>query len=292
VQRRAVVAVAFADTEEFRREAGSEPLGAASWFVCSSIPTQIAAVLLLLVLTGSAPACYLVQTTHLAKPARAAVPQRLARTARKQKAPRISFDQTTCNFGAIYQGEKVVHRFTFTNTGETTLTVTGVRSGCECVTAELTKRALRPGESSSVRVDLDSKGYRGSVLKSVWVGSNDPTRPEIELKMSGTVRVEIELSSQGIYVGKVPLGDVVERTVIVRPFDVKSFSILSATSSDPSVTVTEIGSAASPEPRGAYVVTIRCGPSEAARRILAEITLDTNLAHTKQLRLRVYGRYT
>ncbi len=46
--------------------------------------------------------------------------------------PKIEFQEKTHDFGTISQGEKVRHRFVFTNSGEAALIIVSIEPGCGC----------------------------------------------------------------------------------------------------------------------------------------------------------------
>jgi hypothetical protein len=43
------------------------------------------------------------------------------------------------------------------------------------------KSVLKPGESMKVQVMYDTKSKKGQASQSIWVVSNDPTKPEMYL---------------------------------------------------------------------------------------------------------------
>ncbi len=102
-------------------------------------------------------------------------------------APRIGSDSLIYNF-EVPVGVVVSHTFTLTNLGDEVLTITNVKAACGCTTTSLPKSNLAPGESVGLEVALDTRGYTGSVIKSVEVSSNDPTTPSLVLRLAGLVK--------------------------------------------------------------------------------------------------------
>ena len=73
--------------------------------------------------------------------------------------------------GKIKQNEKIVKKFTVTNTSNLPIEidVKNIKIPCECTTASVDNPFLKPGESSFVTLTVDSKGLTGQVVKSVSI---------------------------------------------------------------------------------------------------------------------------
>lgn len=110
------------------------------------------------------------------------VEQAAARDAVAEAYPEISFDQTEYDFGQIDYGTNVEHKFTFTNTGEAPLVITGATSTCGCTVPTFTEEPIAPGEKGEMVVKFDGTGFN-QVTKTVTVRAN--TR-------SGTEQVRIK----------------------------------------------------------------------------------------------------
>lgn len=90
----------------------------------------------------------------------------------KDKLPVIKFAEGTFDFGKIIQGEKVSHKFTFTNEGKSNLIITSAKGSCGCTIAEPTKEPIAPGGTGTIDVVFDSNGKQGMINKSVSVVTN------------------------------------------------------------------------------------------------------------------------
>ncbi len=90
--------------------------------------------------------------------------ERLASTPEAPERPSttIQFDEETHDFGTINDGDKVTHRFTFTNTGDQPLILSNVRGSCGCTVPEWDRDPIPPGETGSLKVEYDSRN-KGSV---------------------------------------------------------------------------------------------------------------------------------
>jgi hypothetical protein len=203
--------------------------------------------------------------------------------------PRIEFPEITFDFGSVYQNEEVTHVFTFRNAGNAPLKIESVKSTCGCTAALSEAKEIAPGAASSVKVTFRSGSYRDRVTKHVTVDSNDPTQPRVTLTMVGVVKVEVEVKPGGVYLGSsVKVGEKVERAVEITPVDVKSFKITGVTSDNPNVQVSK------PQPlgdnRSGYRLTITVGPLDKPGRVNARLTVHTDLLHSREIGIPVYGK--
>lgn len=99
-------------------------------------------------------------------------PQELA------KAPRLQLNTTTLDFGRITQSAEGSSReVPFTNTGKKELIIRSLQGNCTCISAAATKSALKPGETSTIRITFQPQDRSGTQTKAVTVYSNDPQNP-------------------------------------------------------------------------------------------------------------------
>jgi len=101
--------------------------------------------------------------------------------------PRIVFAAPDYNFGKVDSGTAVKHDFVFTNTGNQTLEISGVRPSCGCTTAGNWDKTVASGQTGKIPVQFNSGGYGGEVHKQVFITCNDATKPNITLNLQGTV---------------------------------------------------------------------------------------------------------
>jgi len=86
--------------------------------------------------------------------------------------PSITFEETSFDFGDIYQGDKVEHTFTLENTGTQPLIITNVQTTCGCTATEWPREPVLPGDSASLKVNFNSAGKYGRQNKVISVISN------------------------------------------------------------------------------------------------------------------------
>jgi hypothetical protein len=122
------------------------------------------------------------------------------------QAPKITFESTGYDFGAVDQATKVTHGFGFRNTGGLALKLDNVRASCGCAATASTAVAIPPGASGTVEVTCDTADTFGPQNKTVTVYSNDPVQPASTLTLSGRVGAEATADPPRVYVGHLGRG--------------------------------------------------------------------------------------
>lgn len=99
----------------------------------------------------------------------------------------LTFDEAVFDFGEVMEGEKVVHNYTFTNTGKEPLVISNAKGSCGCTVPSWPREPIPPGESGEIKVQFDSKG-KGKVggnnqSKRVTITANtDPAQTFLTIK--------------------------------------------------------------------------------------------------------------
>jgi hypothetical protein len=107
--------------------------------------------------------------------------------AEKAKAPKIEFNENTFNFGTITQGQSVDYIFQFKNTGKSDLVIRKTKASCGCTVINPSKSLLKPGETADLKVKFNSTGKLNRQNKSITVITNDPSQPQVTLRVTGMV---------------------------------------------------------------------------------------------------------
>ena len=90
----------------------------------------------------------------------------------KVKKKKIEFDKEIHDFGQIDQGEIVETTVNIKNVGNNNLYIVDAHGSCGCTVPEVTKEAIKPGESAPINVKFDSNGKSGEVTKTVMITCN------------------------------------------------------------------------------------------------------------------------
>ena len=100
--------------------------------------------------------------------------------------PVIAFKEMVHNYGNIDQGEKVNHKFVFTNMGSKELVISGAKATCGCTQPSFPFLPIAPGEEGFIGVVFDSKGKLGRQKPKITVTTN-ASPPTYELFLEGFV---------------------------------------------------------------------------------------------------------
>jgi hypothetical protein len=206
----------------------------------------------------------------------------------QSEPPHIQFGEITFDFGTMYQHEQVTHAFVFRNTGGSQLEIERVRSTCGCTAAMPEKTSLAPGESGRINITFSSGSMRNRITKHIHVDSNDPDQARVTLTITGLIKTEVIVIPQGIYIGRLEVGEVFTTDIDIVAIDVEKFKILGVTTSHPALAV------AKPQlvpggTRHRYRLTVTFGPTREPGKVVAHVLVHTDLPHSKEIAIPVYG---
>lgn len=103
--------------------------------------------------------------------------------------PKIVFNEINHDFGKVKQGTEINYEYKFKNEGKGKLILTSVRPSCGCTGVTLdSKVEYEEGESGIIKISFNTQGRLGIQLKNVFVNTNDPINPQVNL----SIRCEIE----------------------------------------------------------------------------------------------------
>lgn len=99
----------------------------------------------------------------------------------------IKFESDSHDFGTIDEGDKVSHKFAFTNSGDEPLIINSAKGSCGCTVPEWPKEPIPPGESGEILVEFNSKGKKNKQTKTVTINANtDPNPTRLTIKADVT----------------------------------------------------------------------------------------------------------
>jgi len=105
---------------------------------------------------------------------------------KKKRRSKIKFEETTHKFGTIKTGDKVSHKFKFTNTGNAPLVIKNVDVSCGCTFPSYPFLPIKPGEEGEIDVTFNSEHKIGRQKPTVTVITNGRPRT-LKLYMEGFV---------------------------------------------------------------------------------------------------------
>ncbi|MBN1300369.1 MAG: DUF1573 domain-containing protein [Melioribacteraceae bacterium] len=92
--------------------------------------------------------------------------------------PRLSLSKNQHNFGNVKEGEVVSLSVYYKNNGTKELEISRVKSSCGCTATVLSDKILKPGESGSLKIDLDTSDRKGQFTRTITLFTNDSVQPK------------------------------------------------------------------------------------------------------------------
>jgi hypothetical protein len=131
-------------------------------------------------------------------------------------AEKMFKDGLTHDFGVVPHGAQLFHRFTVTNIYAVRMEITGLHSGCGCVTVIAAKRVLEPRETTTIDVSMDARRFTGSKTVAVRVTVGPEFTSSAELRVSAQSRGDIVFNPGEVNFGQVTGGVAPTQTVDVE----------------------------------------------------------------------------
>ena len=103
------------------------------------------------------------------------------------RGPRIRVEPAGFDFGRALPQKTLQKEFRIRNFGDQDLVIENISTTCGCTAALMESKVVKPGESSQLRVSLQTRDYRGRVVRSVLVRTNDPEAPITDIKLEANV---------------------------------------------------------------------------------------------------------
>jgi hypothetical protein len=109
-----------------------------------------------------------------------------------QKGPKIDIQQSenTIDYGKVYKGvDNGIRNFTFTNSGDAPLVISGIQSTASCTILYKPEQAILPGKSD--RIELKYNMVPGPIRKTITLETNAVNYEggRVPLKIKGEVLI-------------------------------------------------------------------------------------------------------
>jgi hypothetical protein len=127
--------------------------------------------------------------------------------------PDIHFEKKIYDFGIAGQQEKIVHNYAFKNAGKKPLIIEVVKSSCGCVATLVSSKEVPPGAAGVIEAIFETGKRNGQQRESIYVQSNDPDGPEIELEIVGIVKTEVAIDPEFLCFSDVEKGKTITKTL-------------------------------------------------------------------------------
>ena len=106
---------------------------------------------------------------------------------KQQEGPHITFESTEVDLGTIRQNGEFEFSFRFTNDGTAVLEILSTKASCGCTIIEEGAQTLHPGESSIITGKFHSRQYKGLLVRTIAVKTNDPANERVVLYIKASI---------------------------------------------------------------------------------------------------------
>jgi len=96
------------------------------------------------------------------------------------------------DWGEVWQGANVTHRFPIKNTGGTTIEILNAKAECHCTVPGNFDRYIEPGQTGFVPFTFRSAGMGQKIEKHAYITLNDPKRPRLTVTLKGVVKTVVK----------------------------------------------------------------------------------------------------
>jgi len=86
--------------------------------------------------------------------------------------PKLEFEYKTFNFGTVDEGDTILHKFKFVNTGDAPAIISDASTSCGCTVPIYPKKPIKPGEKGIIEVMFNTKGKLLEQKKSITLTAN------------------------------------------------------------------------------------------------------------------------
>jgi hypothetical protein len=120
-------------------------------------------------------------------PAMAALGQQSKGETKPVKGPAIEVTPESHDFGKVKQNLNLETEFEIRNIGTEEVAIGRISTSCGCTAALTSDRVIKPGESTTLKVTLETRRYKGQIQRSVSVASNAVNKKIATVKVKAFV---------------------------------------------------------------------------------------------------------
>lgn len=105
--------------------------------------------------------------------------------------PDLVLREPSVDLGEVSNGQVKTIEVGVENAGRSDLVIEAISTSCGCTTASIEPMTIGPGQSGKLTVEYDSGAhgpdFTGTVMRQVFIDSNDPDQPEVEFRFTADV---------------------------------------------------------------------------------------------------------
>jgi hypothetical protein len=214
----------------------------------------------------------------------------LAGSAQAQSWAQKMFKVTSHEFGTVAKGSKTEYAFTLQNLYEEDVHIASVRSSCGCTSASIAgKDTLKTWDTSTILAIFNTKTFSGQRGATVTVTIDKPYYAEVQLRVAGHIRSDVDFSPGLVGFGEVDQGQVSEAKVVVTNYSRQDWRITDVRSANENLEV-ELSDPVRAGSGVSYTMLVRLKGAAPAGYLQDQLTLVTNESANPRVPISVEGR--
>lgn len=221
--------------------------------------------------------------------------------------PKVKVEgDTVYDFGTMSQRTKKGHSWVFRNEGQADLEIWLGGTTCKCTVAKLQalkesgqRIKLKPGESTTIDLEWDSKEVDGAFSQEAKINTTDPERPMVPLIAKGTVHPAIIVVPKDRVAAMATVSSDEPKKINVALFapEQPKLKILKIATSKPDLIVVNPKPLSAEELKpfkvdGGYKLEIEVKPGMPLGNFRDEVVIQTDNTLEPEIRLKVTGIVT
>jgi hypothetical protein len=131
-------------------------------------------------------------------------------------ADKLFGGKTAHSFGTAARGTQLHHEFTMTNIYSVPLEITNLRSSCGCLTATATAKTLKPKETATLKIDVDTRKFSGPKTFNIFLTVGPEFVSTATLTVTANARSDVVLNPGEFNFGVVRQGQTPTQTLDVE----------------------------------------------------------------------------
>ena len=214
--------------------------------------------------------------------------------------PKVEIEENLVHeFGVMSQQKKDSHTWKIKNTGQADLELWLIgKTTCSCTVASLQegkKVAVKPGETTTIDLDWNTKTFENDYSQSANIGTNDPSKPQFTLAVKGKVYPPVMVyPPQMITFNAISNEDSAEARVAIISPDKADLKITSVTTSRPDLIVAKAVPLTDEDHKqmkfkGGFRIDITVKPGMPQGQFHDEIVIQTDHPARPELKVSVAG---
>src|SRR5262245_22675890 len=116
------------------------------------------------------------------------------------------FDELSRDFGSVPRGQQLMHPFRIVNNTNQPVRISGVSVSCNCVSTQILKNTLQPGEETAVVATMNTSIFLNTRTVTIYVRFDQPRFQEVRLWVQANSREDVQFNPGNIAFGIVKRG--------------------------------------------------------------------------------------